>query len=300
MLGSRHESGNFKTRKATDLAHPDVILKALGAGARKRWSQNFLISSHWATKLTERALAPTAVDEIWEIGPGLGALSRLVLEKAKVPVRVFEIDPKLSEYLRGEFPGIQLTEGDFLDFDLSVLREKGLKISLLSNLPYHLSSPILFRWIEYADHLAQAVFTFQREFAERLYAAPRSESYGALSVLAQAAFKIERLGILPEGAFFPAPSVQSEALVLVPQPMEHWEVLSAVVHAAFQQRRKKMVSNLKQAYRECAVEGWLAELNLDPNVRAEMLSLEEFRAIVKNVFRAGDETKVVSKAGNRR
>jgi len=259
------------------MSHPRVILDSLGAAARKSLSQNFLVSPHWAEKLALKALEPK-VDEVWEIGPGLGALTRPLLAHAKVPVTLFEYDRKLSEYLRGEFPTVPLIEGDVLDADLATL-SAGKKLSVLSNLPYHLSSVILFRLAELAIPPVQMVLTFQREFAQRVVAEPRTSAYGSLSVLMQLQFEVERLGIIPPGAFYPAPEVDSEALCFRPRERALSQPFRLMVRGAFQQRRKKLVGNLKKSSPGLNWEETLESLGVDPNARAEELSPEQYRLL---------------------
>jgi 16S rRNA (adenine1518-N6/adenine1519-N6)-dimethyltransferase len=259
-------------------------LLSLEANPRKSLSQNFLTSPHWADLLVTQALRPPGIEEVWEIGPGLGALTSCLLRQTSLPVRAFEYDRKLSAYLRATYPGLQLEEGDFLDADLDRMAP-GRRLSVLSNLPYHLSSPIFFKLVEQRHRIAQIVLTFQREFAERLVAAPRTPAYGALTVIAQLHYQIESLGILPPGAFYPAPAVSSEALRFVPREREpesphhvRW-----LVKAAFAQRRKQIVGNLKRALPAAPVEPILGELGIAPSARPEELSKDQYLQLTQAV-----------------
>ena len=229
------------------MSHPKVLLDSLGAAARKSLSQNFLLSPHWADRLASEA-ADIDCDALWEIGPGLGALTRPLLEKAKVPVTLFEYDRKLAAYLRETFPQATLIEGDVLDQNLAA-RSEGKRVSVLSNLPYHLSSAILFRLGELPSVPVQLVLTFQREFAERVCAKPRTPDYSALSVLLQLQFEIENLGIVPPGAFYPVPDVDSQALRFRPKGPPVPAPLRALIKGAFQQRRKRLAGNLKRSFK---------------------------------------------------
>jgi 16S rRNA (adenine1518-N6/adenine1519-N6)-dimethyltransferase len=263
------------------MAHPKELLQRLGANARKSFSQNFLTSPHWADQLT-RVVTDTDADEFWEIGPGLGALTARLLEKTDKPIRVFELDRKLAQYLRETYPRINVIEGDVLDADFATISPAAKRIGLLSNLPYHLSSPLLFRLAEVKERFPRLVLTFQKEFADRLIAAPRSSDYGGLTVLAQLHFRIESLGVLPKGAFYPAPSIASEALLLEPrEPIPGGAAhLSLVVKAAFAHRRKKVVSNLKEAFPgpgpAAHIQRALAELGIGEMARPEELSKEDY------------------------
>lgn len=259
------------------MAHPRQLLEKLGASPLKSLSQNFLISPHWADLLTTSVVEGASPTEYWEVGPGLGALTQVLIKKIKVPLILFEYDRKISAHLRETFPELTLYEGDVMDQDFVSLSQ-GKKISVLSNLPYHLSSPLLFKWIAVKDCLTHLVLTFQKEFADRLVAPPRTPDYGALSILIQLHFSIEKLGILPEGAFYPAPSIASAALKLVPQTPENidFPLIEKLVKAAFSQRRKKMASNLKNVLGPAPWEEALVQLGFHANTRAEELSKEDF------------------------
>lgn len=259
------------------MAHPREILKELGASPLKSLSQNFLTSPHWATLLVDSFLSAGDFDEAWEIGPGLGALTEILVQKCKKPIRLFEFDKKLSEYLKNRFLHIPLYSGDFLELDWSGFIESNPKIAILSNLPYHLSSPFLFKMAEHKAHVSHFLFTFQKEFAERLTAHPGSKDYGALTLLMEIHFNLRNLGTIPPGAFYPAPSVASQAILFTPKP-PHPEAsrLIPIIKAAFAHRRKKMSSNLKEVFPETNWEKALNQLGLDPLVRAEKLSLTDF------------------------
>jgi len=256
------------------MAHPKEILARLDANARKSLSQNFLTSPHWAETLTSAVTSGETPQAIWEIGPGLGALTQLLLKKASVPVTLFEYDKKLSAFLREEYPGINLIEGDVLKAPLEDLAQKAGRVAVLSNLPYHLSSPVFFKLVEIKPHITRVVLTFQKEFAERLLAKVGQESYGALSIIAQLHFKITNLGILPSGAFYPPPAVASQAVILEPQNPRNLdlETLCKVIKAGFLHPRKKMVSNLKQVFPKVDWASAMEAQSLSPNTRAEELN----------------------------
>ncbi|MFM8269615.1 MAG: 16S rRNA (adenine(1518)-N(6)/adenine(1519)-N(6))-dimethyltransferase RsmA [Pseudomonadota bacterium] len=266
------------------MAHPKEILNRLKASPLKSLSQNFLISPHWAEKLVGSLLEEGQYDEVWEIGPGLGALTHVLTQKTKKPIRLFEIDKKLSEYLKEEFPAFPLHQGDFLDQDWSTLLSPPKKVAVLSNLPYHLSSPMIFKMAEHKNVLSHFLFTFQKEFADRLTAKPNTKEYGSLTLITELHFSLKNLGTLPAGAFYPAPSVASQAILFVPKP-DSSEITkaSALIKAAFSHRRKKMASNLKEAFPEVAWESCLKKIGLSPLVRAEALTLEQFLSLSHNI-----------------
>ena len=259
------------------MSHPKHELGRLDAAARKSLSQNFLQSPHWADKLVDSVLAAPKPDEYWEIGPGLGALTERLLKKATAPVILYEYDRKFCELFREKHPEITLHEGDFLKTDLeSHLGTK--KVSLLSNLPYHLSSPILFQLMEYRHSFHRWVMTFQREFGERLLAKPDTSEYGAMSILIQLHMKVEKLGIIPPTAFYPAPKVDSIALAFSPKPSVDvkYDLIAKVVKTAFMHRRKKLISNLAVAFPKDRLAENFQALGLNPLVRPEVLSPETY------------------------
>lgn len=268
------------------MSHPRDILLSLEANARKSLSQNFLVSPHWADRLTQAVIDTPNVDEFWEIGPGLGALTAKLLEKAgNTPVKIFEYDRKLSAYLRERFPKAQLFEGDFLQADLASLLSPSRRVGLLSNLPYHLSSPILFKLMEFKQSFPRLVLTFQKEYAERLYAQPGSKDYGQLSVLMQLSFHLQSLGTLPPGAFYPAPGVSSEAVWFEPRTLGEvpLESLSRVVKTAFQHRRKKVSGNLKQGFPNAPIDAILEELHIANEARPETLTKQDYLALTEKL-----------------
>lgn len=259
------------------MANPREILSTLGASPLKALSQNFLTSPHWANTLVDNFLAVGDFDEIWEIGPGLGALTEVLVSKTSKPIQLFEIDRKLSAYLRNKFKDLPLHEGDFLEQDWKQLLSHPRKIAVLSNLPYHLSSPMIFRMADHKASLSHFLFTFQKEFADRLTAKPDTKIYGALTLVTEVHFSLKNLGTLPPGAFYPPPSVASQAILFIPKPplAEEPKVI-AVIKAAFAHRRKKMASNLKEAFEGVSWESELEKLGLSPTIRAESLNLQQF------------------------
>lgn len=263
------------------MAHPKSRLDNLKASARKSLSQNFLSSPHWAEKLVN-AVIDEHSHAYWEIGPGLGALTQLLVKQVQHPITVFEYDRKLSEDLRQTFPGICVIEGDFLKAELEPLFPKG-KVSVLSNTPYHLSSPILFRLLEHRTHFTRIVLTFQKEFADRLVASPRTKAYGGLSVMCQLSFSITSLGVIPPGAFYPPPTISSQALVLKPLPEGEvpFANLQKVVKAAFIHRRKKLLSNLKDVFDSADVDAAASALKIAPMARPEELTKETYQDLTK-------------------
>lgn len=266
------------------MRHPKKKLDALEARPRKSFSQNFLTSPAWQEKLALAACLPDDYDVLWEVGPGLGAITTQLLAHAPKPLTLFEIDRKLAENLRNTWPQVPLNEGDFLEVDIPRLAG-GQRIALLSNLPYHISTPILFKLLESRVHFRRLVLTFQREVAVRLRAAPRTSDYSALSVLVQNCFEIRSLGVIPPGAFYPPPQVDSEGLLFTPLPDTGlpYESLRLVVKQAFLHRRKKVTSNLAGLFTKDDLLRFLQDRGLTPNARPEELSTADYRDLALRV-----------------
>lgn len=265
------------------MAHPKELLQKLGASPLKALSQNFLTSPHWASKLVESFLEINQPNDwIWEIGPGLGALTQILVKTTQTPIRLFEIDRKLSSYLREKYSDIPLEEGDFLSQDWTHFLKPTEKVSVMSNLPYHLSSAMIFKMAEHKDQLTHFLFTFQKEFAARLTASPETKDYGSLTLVVEVYFQIRSLGVIPPGAFYPPPSVASEAILFIPRhptyPNE--ENLVALIKAGFKQRRKKLMSNLRQAFPDKNWPELFESAGLSENIRAESLTLSDFNKLL--------------------
>jgi 16S rRNA (adenine1518-N6/adenine1519-N6)-dimethyltransferase len=242
--------------------------------ARKRFGQNFLVSPGVVRNIVE-AIAPKRDDVIVEIGPGLGALTEPLLERLD-HLHVVEIDRDLIARLRERFPPGRLTihEGDALEFDVGAL---GRNLRIVGNLPYNISTPLLFHLAEFAASVRDMHFMLQKEVVDRMVAEPGTSDYGRLSVMLQYRFEMERLFVVPPGAFNPAPKVDSAIVRLSPKPRERLDardeaLLAKLVTAAFGQRRKMLRNNLQ----ELVDEAGLAAVGVAPTARAEELSVADF------------------------
>jgi 16S rRNA (adenine1518-N6/adenine1519-N6)-dimethyltransferase len=245
-----------------------------GHVARKRFGQNFLVDRHYIDRIIA-AVDPQLYDKLVEIGPGLGALTVPLLERVE-HLTVIEIDRDLAARLVSEYPPARLTlhNSDALDFDFSSL---GKDLRVLGNLPYNISSPLLFHLAQYDAFLRDITVMLQKEVVERMVAAPATPAYGRLSVMLQARFRVERLFLVPAGAFRPAPKVDSAVTRLVPlredRPAIADEGLFArVVAAAFGQRRKTLRNALKTLVSEQEFE----RVGIAPGARGETLSVADF------------------------
>jgi len=248
--------------------------------ARKRFGQNFLIDEQIIADIV-RAIRPERSDNMVEIGPGLGALTRPLLQHLE-HLHVVEIDRDIIARLKSDYPQDKLIvhEGDALKFDLAQL-PKPLRI--VGNLPYNISSPLLFHFADYADRIVDMHFMLQDEVVERMVAVPSTPQYGRLSVMLQYRFYMEKLLDVPPQSFRPAPKVNSAIVRMIPQQarvLAHDEELFAeVVAAAFGQRRKTLRNTLKSYLSEAD----LAQLDIDAQLRAENLGVEEFARIANRL-----------------
>ncbi|MEO6927584.1 MAG: 16S rRNA (adenine(1518)-N(6)/adenine(1519)-N(6))-dimethyltransferase RsmA [Casimicrobiaceae bacterium] len=242
--------------------------------ARRRFGQNFLVDAHYIARIVD-AIDPQAGDNLVEIGPGLAALTTGLTLRAG-HITAIEIDRDLAARLRAQFDPAALTliEADALAFDYATLAPS---LRVVGNLPYNISSPLLFHLAAYESRLRDLHVMLQKEVVARMTAAPASADYGRLSVMLQATFAITRLFIVPPGAFAPAPKVDSAVARLVPlgerKPLIANQALFArVVAAAFAQRRK----TLRNALSALCDAATMRDAGIDPAARGETLSVNDF------------------------
>ena len=212
------------------------------------------------------AIAPAPADAMVEIGPGEGALTAPLLEKLGV-LHAIELDRDLAASLRARFPALVVHEGDVLEFDFATL-PAGLRV--VGNLPYNLSTPILFHVAACAGRVRDMHFMLQREVVERMVAPPSTPAYGRLSVSLQARFRMTKLLDVSRGAFRPPPKVESAVVRMVPleAPLAIDEDL---LRRAFSARRKTLRNALPGVD--------FAALGIDPKLRPENLSAEDYARI---------------------
>jgi len=241
---------------------------------RKRFGQNFLTDEAVIAAIIA-AIAPQSRDLLVEIGPGLGALTR-PLAALLQHLHVVEIDRDIIARLRIEFPAARVTvhEGDALRFDFSAL---GNRLRVIGNLPYNISTPLLFHLARHAGAVRDLHVMLQKEVVDRMVAAPSSSEYGRLSVMLQYRFEMERVLDVPSGAFHPVPKVESAVVRMMPfaplpHPARDESRLAAVVAAAFGQRRKTLRNTLKGYLGAADFE----RLGVDSGLRAQDLSVADF------------------------
>ena len=245
-----------------------------GHQPRKRFGQNFLADAHYVRRIVD-AIAPHPGERLVEIGPGLAALTRPLIERAG-RLDAVEIDRDLAGRLASEFGTDQLTlhVADALEFDFAAL---GSGLRVIGNLPYYISSPLLFHLAHYDALITDVHVMLQKEVVERMTALPGTPEYGRLTVMLQAVFRMTRLFTVPAGAFRPVPKVDSSVVRLVPlreakATISDVALFGRVVAAAFGQRRKTMRNALSTICDEAGLE----RAGIDPGVRGETLSVAEF------------------------
>jgi len=270
---------------------------------KPKLGQHFLRDETAARRIVD-ALGDLSHQTILEIGPGTGAITRLVIQRARRVIAI-ELDKVLAAQLRMQLAmanNIEVIEGDVLAIDFDTIfgpkpgtSRPGLEwkpdpVDLVGNLPYFITSDILLRLFEYRRYFRQMVIMVQREVAERISASPGTRDYGLLSATAQLYTKVEQLFTLPPGAFNPPPRVHSTVLRLTVAPqlgqlgVEEEDEFIRFLKLSFAQKRKTLWNNLKSQYNSDVLRAALVDSGVKPNVRAEALPLDRtaalFRALV--------------------
>ncbi len=258
---------------------------------KKRFGQNFLVQPKVAEKLVA-SLPLQPEDSVVELGPGTGALT-ILLAKRCARVVAIELERDVVAFLSRElepFSNVEIIHGDMLQVDLSAIKEKfGERLKIIGNLPYNVSTQLLIRLIEMRSEISWAGLMFQKEVAHRIIAQPGTKDYGVLSVLTQYAARVSHLFDVSPGSFRPKPKVWSAFLLIeFGSPSISaldFQLFRHVVHAAFQQRRKKIVNSLR-VLRQFSVEQIqyaLSKACIDTRYRAEEVPVESF-VILSNIL----------------
>lgn len=263
----------------------------------KKFGQNFLIDLHVLDKII-RSADVSEEDVVLEIGPGIGSLTQVLAEKAKMVIAV-EIDDRLIPILQknlAEYPNLHLIHADFLKLDLrQVLEELDIHqpIKVIANLPYYITTPIIMGLYESHIPLAGMTVMVQEEVARRMQAGPGSKDYGALSLAVQYYADASIAAFVPPNCFMPRPGVGSSVVQLTTHAQKTVEVLDekqmfAVIKAAFGQRRKTLVNALSGSpelhYEKEQILSALEAAGLSPQVRGEALTLSQF-ALLSNLLK---------------
>lgn len=257
--------------------------------AKKKFGQNFLVDERIIADIIN-AIHPEPEDNMVEIGPGLGALTRPLLRRLN-HLHVVEIDRDIIARLENDYPQNQensklaIHAGDALEFDFANL---GTPLRIVGNLPYNISSPLLFHVATYAERITDMHFMLQNEVVERMVAEPSTPEYGRLSVMLQYRFRMEKLLDVPPESFRPAPKVDSAIVRMVPLPaneiaVHNEKLFAAIVRTAFGQRRKTLRNTLRAYLDEAAFE----KLRIDAQLRAENLGVAEFTKVANYLNERG-------------
>jgi len=251
--------------------------------ARKRFGQNFLHDQAVIQRIID-VIAPHKGELLIEIGPGQAALTIPLLQAAG-SIHAVELDRDLIPIVQencAPYGELTLHNADALKFDFRALKTDERKLRMIGNLPYNISTPILFRLLEQRDVIQDMHFMLQKEVVDRMAAGPGSKTYGRLSVMLQAYCKVESLFDIGPGAFKPAPKVDSSIVRLTPLPADK-DVISdhasfaEIVTTSFGQRRKTLRNNLKKIMDVEQIES----TGIDPGCRAETLSVDDFRRLAE-------------------
>lgn len=246
--------------------------------AKKNLGQHFLADKNIARKIVEN-LRLESTRMVLEIGPGMGVLTKFLLQKENIHLKVIEIDRELVCYIQQHFPELKddIIEGDFLKLDLSGLTTE--KISIIGNFPYNISSQIFFRVLDFKDNIPEVVGMLQKEVAERLCSAPGNKKYGILSVFLQAYYNLEYLFTVDGHVFLPPPKVKSAVIRLTRNNVLDLgcdeKLFRRVVKTAFNQRRKMLRNSLKQ----------MAEVIPEEfqQLRPEQLGVQQFVLLTRHI-----------------
>lgn len=251
---------------------------ALSHRARKRFGQNFLIDPHVIRQIA-LAIRPRAAEHVVEIGPGQGAITHLLIDQC-LRMDVVELDRDLVPSLLAQFanyPGFRLHQADALTFPFADLCQDGIQLRVVGNLPYNISTPLIFYLLTFKSLISDMHFMLQKEVVQRLCAQPGEKHYGKLSVMTQYHCEVERLFDVAPEAFRPVPKVDSAIVYLRPHRRPPYiansvEKLEFLVKQAFQFRRKTLRNCLKNMQSDVPID----ELEWDLQLRAENLSVQDY------------------------
>ena len=265
-------------------------LAQYGVTPRKKWGQHFLVDRNILNKVIRTARVEKE-DVVLEVGPGLGEMTLALARQVKRVIAI-EIDLKLVAILNKkmkDYPNVEVVKGDILKVDFrQFLKREGHPIKVVANLPYQISTPLLFRFIESKEAFSTFTLMLQKEVAERMVAPPGRKEYGPLSIFIQIFLDVSIRFFIKPSAFFPPPKVESAVVHMVwkEKPMietndEEW--FKRVVRACFGYRRKTLVNALKHSelFLPEPVELKMEAIGIDPRRRPETLTIQEFAGLAE-------------------
>ncbi|MFT6077203.1 MAG: 16S rRNA (adenine1518-N6/adenine1519-N6)-dimethyltransferase [Myxococcota bacterium] len=259
-------------------------IKKYGLDAKKALGQNFILDSNLTDKIARKSLekSENLEDfEVLEIGGGPGGLTKSILKLNPKKLTVIEQDKRCIEALeeiKTFYPDqLEIIQGDALKFDIAAFAENK-KIKIIANLPYNVATELLFKWLLKIENVDLMILMFQKEVVERIVAGPNSRAFGRLAVMVNFFCTSKKLFDISPSSFTPSPKVTSSLVMIKPRvnPIADvdFRTLEKVVAGAFSQRRKMIKSSLKSM--STSSEEWLKRCGIDPNLRAEQLTLEQF------------------------
>lgn len=263
--------------------------------AKKRYGQNFIIDKNTVEAIAEKSNTNSKTTVI-EIGPGLGALTKELAIRSK-KVIAFEIDQDLVLSLKtilAEYTNVEVIKADILKVDLDPYLEKEERIVVSANLPYYITTPILFHLFDYGNYFSQITVMMQKEVALRLLAKPSTKEYNALSIIVQYKYDVKQVLKVSRNVFKPKPEVDSVVISFNQKPVKKnidEEKFFKLVQSCFKQRRKTIENNLKLILDKDTVIKILKIANIDSQARAESLSLDDYLRL----FEVGHEEKIICK-----
>lgn len=283
------------TKNLTSPRQVREILDKFGITLSRKFSQNFLIDKNILEKIIT-AVSPEKEDNILEVGPGIGTLTVPLAQKSRLVVAV-EIDRRLFPVMKetlAEQTNIRVINADILKIDLKNLydQEFGVgAIKVVSNLPYYVTTPFLFKILSTDCSIVSLTLMLQQEAARRLVARPGTKDYGVLTLLAQYYCEVDLLFRVPASVFFPRPKVESAVISLIPRKIPPVEVPDTefffnLIRASFQQRRKTLTNALEKMLpgRKEELQEIIRAAGISPSIRGEALSLEQFAILSKILY----------------
>ncbi|MBN2618106.1 MAG: ribosomal RNA small subunit methyltransferase A [Spirochaetales bacterium] len=267
------------------------LLEVMGLGPRKRWGQNFLINSGARKRIVD-LLEVKEDDTVWEFGPGLGSITKVLLDRG-VNLKVFEIDPGYIEYLKKAFESyskFSIVEGDVI----KTWKKNRNKVPsrFVGNLPYNISTDIISSFIENDFLPERMIFTVQREMGQRMTAKPNNKNYSSFAIICQCACEVKEVGVLKPGSFYPVPGVASAIISMVPHKRfreltkDEKKCFFTIVKQLFTSRRKTLKNNISLSpflnqFKKDDIYQVFSGLNIDITKRAEDLSVEQYVELAK-------------------
>lgn len=264
------------------------IMRTNSIFAKKSFGQNFLIDDNILQNIVKAANV-TQEDTVIEIGPGLGNLTHYILQE-KANVIAFEIDNDMIDILNDRFvgnTGLKIVNKDILKVDLKEYITENKKVKIIANLPYYITTPIIFKLLEHRKNIQSITIMIQKEVAERIVSTPQSKDYGVLTINTNYLADVEKLFNVPNTSFIPAPNVTSSVIQIVPNTekeeklgIKNEEIFKDLVKKAFSSRRKKLSNSLCNTgingMTKQDIDEMIAKVGLNPNCRAEEISIEDY------------------------